>query len=501
MKKCITLLPLLFHLCLTALGQNTVLHLHVANGTSLYGSLFMPSQPAQTAQAFVFNSSNTATQTFQLNQPAFVQLFCFNPKNYDRQHLHYLFYLSPGDDLQFNADTSAAGFVCTVSGKGANNNQPLLAAIERFGLEEYMGDTLPYRVITAINKAQAYRQAKLAEYIKLYKPTNAYITNWTKSLAYYACEAYYAFKEANKLSIGGVYQRHYAAWQKPMDSLFATVTLSNDGALAAFRYQQFIRSFLSREKENLETARWQHPAAFFNNWYKAGIAEGSKQFDADPKNAVQEKIINRYFTGKTAEYLYAVLLNDAITSSNPQNIAAIFARFKTKYPTSPYIAQFSPAVADIAEKEHRTLNSNMVFLPGNGKTLNTLGDVVAAMKGKTVLVDMWGTWCGPCREEIEKNSQAIRDHFAGTKLDYLYIANNDVDNEEKWKKLIAYFNMQGMHLLANQQLTDDIMAKVNGQGFPTVFIIKKDGSIELSKTAYPIQRDVLINQLEHDLTE
>jgi len=38
-----------------------------------------------------------------------------------------------------------------------------------------------------------------------------------------------------------------------------------------------------------------------------------------------------------------------------------------------------------------------------------------------------------------------------------------LDNEVKWKKLIAYFDMEGTHLLANSRLTDDIMAKINGR--------------------------------------
>ncbi len=45
------------------------------------------------------------------------------------------------------------------------------------------------------------------------------------------------------------------------------------------------------------------------------------------------------------------------------------------------------------------------------------------------------------------------------------------------------------------------MDKVKGTGYPTVFIIKKDGTVEKSKTAYPINRDVLIKQLEDDLAE
>jgi protein-disulfide isomerase-like protein with CxxC motif len=67
------------------------------------------------------------------------------------------------------------------------------------------------------------------------------------------------------------------------------------------------------------------------------------------------------------------------------------------------------------------------------------------------------------------------------------------------QKLIAYFKLTGTHVLANEKLSDDIMKKTKGRGYPTYIVIKKDGSYELSKAGYPMDRGVLIKQLEDAL--
>ena len=499
MRKIATLFVLFFFPFGIIFGQSAVLHISLANGKSTSCNVYVPGQPKNAGFNIMLKDGHTGSCKFKLTGPEFVQLNYFDPDDWQRKHFNYLLYLSPGDDLHLTGDLNTPGFALKVSGKGRNNNQPLLSAMESADLHSFNNDTLPYGVIKAVNAAQKTRQRKLAQYIKLYKPSASYIKNWKISLRYYAADLYYNFKENNKNTVWQAYYRNYAEWQKITDSLFRAAKLNNDNALAGFHYTSLLVSYLSFEKVDLADEEYLHPEAFYREWYHTDTIDGKKQFSADPKNLVREKVITRYFTGRTAEYLYAVLLAGAVNESNPTNIPEIFGRFKEKHPDSKYIAQFNKPVNTIIAREKYTLNDRMVFMTGNGTTLNSLDEVLAAMKGKTVLVDMWGTWCGPCREEIEKNSAAIREYFKDKGMTYLYIANKDLDNQEQWKKLIAYFNLEGTHLLANKKLTDDIMTKVKGTGFPTVFIIKKDGTFEQSKTAYPINRDILIKQLEEDL--
>ncbi|HEX4372477.1 MAG TPA: hypothetical protein VHZ50_04135 [Puia sp.] len=112
-----------------------------------------------------------------------------------------------------------------------------------------------------------------------------------------------------------------------------------------------------------------------------------------------------------------------------------------------------------------------------------------------------GTWCGPCRESLLENSDSIKTHFQNKGLDYLYVANHDESNPAKWKKLIPYYNLSGTNILASKTLTEDIMQKVKGEGYPTYLIIKRDGSFELSKAGAPMNRNVLYKQLEDALTD
>lgn len=496
------LLALLLVAGFAVFAQDAVLHVSFDNAKNphCYGWITIEKN---SSFSIPLMPGKIVAHTFKLTQPSFVNLSCYDTANGAR-FFNYAFYLSPGDDLELKADFNKPGFDVQVTGKGSNNNQPLMGLMdeqdELYSFYKY-GDTVPARLIEKINSQRRIRESNLKKYITLYHPSQDYIKDWKRDLPYFTAYNYYFFKENHKYAIWDAYLRNYTKWQKVTDSLFGFARFNNDDALSTIHYPQLISAFLSRENERLLTVAEREPQAFYKEWYNTDTIAGKKLLNDDKHNFLQEKIINKYFNGKSAEYLFSILIEGAVHEGNTQNIPEIFERFEAKYPSSDYINLFKPSIDLICARRKQVLNDKMSFLTDNGIKFNTLEDVVADMKGKTVLVDMWGTWCGPCRQEIEKHSASIREHFKGKNLDYLYIANYDLQNKEQWKKLIAYFNIEGIHMMANDSLTKDIMGKVKGQGFPTIFIIKKNGNVELSKTQSPINEDILFSQLETAVKE
>lgn len=426
--------------------------------------------------------------TMDTNQPTYLFL-----QSVSNNAFRWCLFLSPGDELFFSADFSKKDNQVTVKGKGSNNNQPEIFTLTNMDTHQFNGDKTPDRVIAALNKQYLRNKSILANYIKVNKPSAAFINNASINLKYFAPANYYEFSHNNNFFKP---KKELRPWLRIQDSLFATVKLSNDEALNAYNYNKLVDNFVMREAEANKLAYEANPAEFYKRWFKVNPAKGKKEYNGTQTGVLNNLVVDRYFKGKAAEYAYGQTIKLKFVRADYPSVVSMYNHFKKEFPTNVYIKGFNPTIAKVVYQQRQTFNTGTIFVKDNGTKLNTIKDVLALTKGKVALVDMWGTWCSPCRTEIEKNALKLEAHFKGKNVNFIYIANEDIGREQLWKKAIAYFQIEGIHILANPNLTKDIIEKAKCSGYPSYILINKDGSYRRTATQLPVNLQAMIKEIE-----
>ncbi len=97
---------------------------------------------------------------------------------------------------------------------------------------------------------------------------------------------------------------------------------------------------------------------------------------------------------------------------------------------------------------------------------------LADLKGKVVLIDMWATWCGPCRAE-EPHWEKLNEEFIGKQVAFVGVS---VDQDKpKWEAYVKEKNLKGIQLHAGSGNTLSDAYKVNT--IPRYILIDKSGNL------------------------
>ncbi|RYE19193.1 MAG: hypothetical protein EOP45_13010 [Sphingobacteriaceae bacterium] len=404
------------------------------------------------------DAQGAASYTMNTDQPTYLLL-----RSLSNNAFNWCLFLSPGDELFLTADFTSKDHRVTITGKGSNNNQPEIFALTNLDTEPFRSDKTPGRVIAAINKQYLLNKNMLTSYIKVNKPSDAFIKNAMLNLKYFAPANFYEFSHNSLFRP----KEELKPWLRIQDSLFATVKLSNDEAVNAYNYNKLVDNFVLREAEAGKLMYESNPAEFYQHWFPNDPAKGKIEYNGTQTSVLNDMVIGKYFSGKAAEYAYGQTIKFKFVRADYPTVIEMYSKFKKEFPANVYLAGFDPTVAGLVNKQQQTFSKETIFVRDNGTKLNTFKDVLALTKGKAALIDMWGTWCSPCRTEIEKNALKLEAHFKGKKVNFIYIANDDIGREQLWKKAIAYFQIEGIHILANPTLTKDIMDKAKYSGYPS----------------------------------
>ncbi|GAB3517167.1 hypothetical protein GCM10027442_36050 [Emticicia fontis] len=414
-----------------------------------------------------------------------------NDSTRNKTFYNQFLYLQKGYQLTLSEDNNHS---VAINGIGAEDNH--LKGIETFyNIGMVKADSLPDRKYKVIQNLYTRDKVVLDSISKIYQLSANLVETLNYHLKYAKLASFYEQYGNIRLDRMAEIYRNRLKWENILEQLQNEVAMSDEKALVSPTYHKYLQTFLDRKYEDIIRNSNNKPEEFYKEWFNGNTVEGKAAMRKDFSNQLKQKIIEKYFTGKVKEQMYALLFDTMTERQMFANAESILNDFKRQFPESEFIQYFENPFKEAIIRSNNKLTENMVFL----NDIKTWDNILAKFKGKTVLIDMWGTWCAPCRQEINEHAAALKQHFKDKNVTFLYIANFD-RNVEKWKEVIAYYNLEGNHILASRDFTMQIMEKINGaNSYPTYAIIDKNGKVELSKTGNPLDRNVLIQQIEEIL--
>jgi thiol-disulfide isomerase/thioredoxin len=99
-------------------------------------------------------------------------------------------------------------------------------------------------------------------------------------------------------------------------------------------------------------------------------------------------------------------------------------------------------------------------------------DVLKKYKGKTLLIEVWASWCGDCVKAMPKLKELQTNN---PDVAYLFISMDKT--ADKWKDGIAKHDIKGDHFMANDQMKGVFGKAIDLDWIPRYIIIDKTGKI------------------------
>lgn len=187
------------------------------------------------------------------------------------------------------------------------------------------------------------------------------------------------------------------------------------------------------------------------------------------------QLVNKLFTGKVKEHFLRYTVNRTISRTN-----SIEELNHAKKFTQPFYDAIIDTVvkqdlaADYAERELQLMKlqigkpAPLFSLPDDQGKIHHLAD----FKGKVIYIDLWASWCAPCRAEMP-NFKKLKDEFKDNdKVAFMGISV--FDGEKEWRKALSEEKPDWLQL---SDISGAVAKSYVAAAIPKYILIDKNGNV------------------------
>lgn len=414
----------------------------------------------------------------------------------DRQHTRLHLYAEPGGTLHLE-QTDSLRF----SGKLGKENEFRRKTGLTFYLlgEKTWNDTLsdPEDIRKALGHNQAKALAALQS--ESFSFSKDFIAMTRADIRYFTVSKIRDLMWSTKVLLIDDNQSKFdlSQWKSASNQAYKDIQLSDSNAINSYHYQVMTANyihFLEEQAKNPEEFK-----SIAEKIFQKPFDEINKEVRTKGKRYWEYRVLNHGFKGISLEYALASFITNGILQGDLEYLGEAYNDFCQRFSNSKYLAHLKKIIQPYLESREIKENTEIQFVSEAPQDLDAVLD---QFKGKVLYIDLWGTWCGPCRSEFAFN-KALKENFAPKDVAFVYIAvEHSTDPIKKWEETVKFYDLSGHHILAGKALEEDLRKRYGQNGmisFPSYILVDKTGRVVTMNARRPSEKETLYKQINEQL--
>lgn len=404
------------------------------------------------------DSSGAFSVSFDLEAPTYMTFKNSNESS--------AMYVSPGDELNITIDTDQFDETIKYSGTGAERNNYLAA---RYLMEEEMG------------QGQKFWEVAPEKYIAWSDSFVNVKTSWIGEQLKDAPDFMAMEQEAVVLNANMErlrYPRYFEHYNKDVElvlpedfyAFIDDIEFKEDASITR-SYLDMIGSLIDRKyseyKETNPDAEIEYLGFAFDKAKEMLPASTQEKFMA-------------YRLGSKLKY-------EGIEGSTSDAMD----RFKADFASSEYMEELNEMYA-----QWEAISAGKAAPVFTASTLEGESVSLADFKGSLVYVDVWATWCGPCKAELP-HLEELQEEMAGKNITFVSVSIDE--DKPAWEAMVQEKEMKGVQLWIEDAWDSALNDSYNIRSIPRFLLIDAEGNIVDATAPRPSSGDKIKELIEANL--
>ena len=238
-----------------------------------------------------------------------------------------------------------------------------------------------------------------------------------------------------------------------LDSLFKGAVDLNDAPLfkRSASYREWVDAYLT----SIQRKKFPHDSDYYARF------------------SVMFKLVNQEVSDPfIKEYLcYDATTKELKTDKNDSNKEAVYQAFQSMSTTPGYKDDLQQTYTNYKRMAGGGLSPDFTYTSIDGQPVN-----LKALRGEYVYIDVWATWCVPCKAEIPFLTKTEKE-YEGKKIRFISLSVDRAADRAKWEAYVKEHHLGGIQVMADKDFSSTFVQQYNINSIPRFILISPEGKI------------------------